>query len=64
MDEPVQVGIVFPRSGQQLNVNIPRQYAAILNTLSAGLHAKGVVCMSLGSNSRPTDVYEQKPRTL
>lgn len=63
MNEPVQVGIVFPRSGQQLYVNIPRQYAATLNTLSAGLHTKGVVCMSLGS-SRPTDVYEQNPRTL
>lgn len=62
MNEPVRVGLVFPRSGQQLFVNVPRQFAATLNTMCAGLHSKGVVCVNLG-NIRPTDVYEHPPRT-
>ena len=63
MNEPVRVGIVFPRSGQRLCVDLPRQFAATLNTLCAGLHTQGVVCLHLGSD-RPTDVYEPQPRTL
>ena len=63
MNEPVPVGIVFPRSGQRLYVNLPRQFAATLNSLSAGLHTQGVVCLQRG-NDRPTDVYEPQSRTL
>lgn len=62
MNEPVRVGITFPRSGQQLFVNVPRQFAATLNTLCAGLQTKGVVPLHLGNN-RPTDVLEHLPRT-
>ena len=62
MSEPVRVGIVFPRSGQQVFVKIPRQSAATLETLCAGLQSKGVVPLHLGNN-RPTDVYELSART-
>jgi len=62
MNESVPVGIVFPRSGQQLSVRIPRQLAASLETLCAGLQSKGVVCLHLGGN-RPTDAYEPLVRT-
>jgi hypothetical protein len=62
MNEPVRVGIVFPRSGQQLFVNVPRHLAATLSTICAGLHTQGVVSLNLGSD-RPTDVREHPSRT-
>jgi hypothetical protein len=62
MNEPVRVGLVFPRSGQKLYVNVPRQSAATLDTVCAGLQSQGVVSLRLGSD-RPTDVTEHLPRT-
>ena len=62
MTEPVRVGIVFPRSGQQRFVQVPRDFAAELNTVCAGLHTKGVVPIHLGGE-RPHDVIEHTSRT-
>ena len=62
MNEPVRVGIVFPRSGQQIFVHVSRDFAAELNTVCAGLHTKGVVRLRLGGD-RPTDVIEHSSRT-
>ncbi len=62
MNEPVRVGLVFPRSGQQLYVNVTRQFAATLTTLSAGLHTQGVVCLDL-RNNRPNDSNDHQHRT-
>ncbi len=63
MNEPVRVGIVFPRSGQQIFVKVPRDFAAELNTVCAGMHTKGVVSVRLG-NDRQTHVIEQSSRAL
>jgi hypothetical protein len=62
MNEPVRVGIVFPRSGQKLFVDVPGQLATTLSTICAGLHTQGVVSLRLG-NDRPADVNEHSSRT-
>ncbi|HLJ54119.1 MAG TPA: hypothetical protein VKT77_03715 [Chthonomonadaceae bacterium] len=62
MNEPVRVGIAFPRSGQQISVQITRDFAAELNTVCAGLQSKGVVMLRLGDD-RPTPVIEHSSRT-
>ena len=62
MNEPVRVGLVFPRIGQQLFVNVPRHFAAKLDTPCAGLQTQGVVYLNLGYYP-PTDVYEHQART-
>jgi hypothetical protein len=38
MEEPIRVSLVFPRSGQQLYVHVPRQLA---ESLQAGGSANG-----------------------
>ena len=62
MDEPVRVGIGFPRSGQKIFVQVSCDIAAELNTVCAGLHTIGVVSLRLGDD-RPTDVIERSSRT-
>ena len=63
MNEPVQVGITFPRSGQRLIVNVPSNSAAELNAACAGLQSKGVVRLRLGDD-RPTETIEHFTRPL
>ena len=61
MNEPVAVGIEFPRSGQHISVKVPQACAESLENLCAGLQSKGVVSLRLG-NDRPTDVIEPLTR--
>ena len=62
MNEPVRVGINFPRSGQQLFVNVPHDLAATLTTIRAGLHTQRVESPRI-ANDRPADVRDYRPRT-
>jgi hypothetical protein len=62
MNEPVRVGLVFPRSGQQLFVNVPRHFAATSEPFITELHSEAAVRL-LNGNVRPTDVREHRPRT-
>lgn len=62
MNEPVRVGLVFPRSGQQLFVNVPRHFAATQDTLRTEFYSQAATHLSLGKEI-PTDVREHRTRT-
>ena len=63
MNEPVRVGIVFPRSGQHVFVQVPRTLAISLDSRCAGLHTKGVVSIDRDKVNL-TDVSERHARPL
>jgi hypothetical protein len=62
MNEPVRVGLVFPRSGQQLFVNVPRHFAAMQPTFVSEHYSQAAVRL-LPRNDNPTDVRDRGPRT-
>ncbi len=61
MNEPVRVELVFPRSGQQLFVNVPRHFAAsdYMHYSDRPSQASGPLFHGSG---RPSDERAQMPR--
>jgi hypothetical protein len=62
MNEPVRVGLVFPRSGQQLFVNVPRHFAAAQPSIVTE-HPSQAAARLLRGTENPTDVRDLRPRT-
>ena len=59
MDKPVRVGLVFPRSGQQLYVQVPSHWA---QGAQWGMHKEAVVRAENGQRSNNTGSREEHGR--
>lgn len=62
MNEPVRVGLVFPRSGQQLFVTVPRPFAATTQVLRTEQRLNTAVRILFPTDSA-TEPRDQNSRT-
>jgi hypothetical protein len=60
MDKPITVGLVFPLSGQRLNVTVPQHMA---KTVMSHQYTEAVIRKEVGQRSHPTLTQDDQKRS-